>query len=233
MISNKPLVSVIMATYNEKPNIIKSSIQSILDQSYSNFELLIFDDSTNVETKSAIDDMSKDSRVCVYRESTRVGFVESLNKGLKKAQGDFIARMDGDDFALRERLEKEVSFLLTHKNIMVVGGQMDIMDEHDNIVSHRNYPEMGEILHENWMLKKTLASGISNPAIDDAYSIAMEKGAKGGKLLGAGGGGFLLFYVPKDKQKEVKEAIGLPQMPIEFDRQGAAVIYVGDKPDFI
>ena len=58
MISNKPLVSVIMATYNEKPNIIKSSIQSILDQSYSNFELLIFDDSTNVETKSAIDDMS-------------------------------------------------------------------------------------------------------------------------------------------------------------------------------
>lgn len=143
MISNKPLVSVIMATYNEKPNIIKSSIQSILDQSYSNFELLIFDDSTNVETKSAIDDMSKDSRVCVYRESTRVGFVESLNKGLKKAQGDFIARMDGDDFALRERLEKEVSFLLTHKNIMVVGGQMDIMDEHNNIVSHRNYPERG------------------------------------------------------------------------------------------
>lgn len=71
MISNKPLVSVIMATYNEKPNIIKSSIQSILDQSYSNFELLIFDDSTNVETKSAIDDMSKDSRVCVYRESTQ------------------------------------------------------------------------------------------------------------------------------------------------------------------
>lgn len=105
----------------------------------------------------------------------------------------------------------------------------DLRDELQN----NNVDAMGEILHENWMLKKTLASGISNPAIDDAYSIAMEKGAKGGKLLGAGGGGFLLFYVPKDKQKEVKEAIGLPQMPIEFDRQGSAVIYVGDKPDFI
>lgn len=96
-----------------------------------------------------------------------------------------------------------------------------------------NIDAMGEILHKNWLLKKTLASGISNPAIDEAYEKAMGAGAIGGKLLGAGGGGFLLFYVPLDKQDAVKEAIGLPQMPMAFDRQGSAVIYVGDKPDFI
>lgn len=96
-----------------------------------------------------------------------------------------------------------------------------------------NIDAMGEILHQNWLLKKTLASGITNPAIDKAYEKALAAGALGGKLLGAGGGGFLLFYVPIEKQDAVKAAIGLPQMPMAFDRQGSSVIYVGDKPDFI
>jgi D-glycero-alpha-D-manno-heptose-7-phosphate kinase len=100
-------------------------------------------------------------------------------------------------------------------------------------LQNNNIDAMGEILHENWMLKKTLASGISNPSIDETYETAIASGATGGKLLGAGGGGFLLFYVPEDKQKAVKEAIGLPQLPMAFDRQGSCVIYVGDKPDFI
>ena len=100
-------------------------------------------------------------------------------------------------------------------------------------LQNNNVGSMGEILHENWLLKKTLASGISNPMIDEMYSRAIANGAVGGKLLGAGGGGFLLFYVPKNRQEDVKKATGLPQMPMSFDRQGSAVIYVGDKPDFI
>lgn len=96
-----------------------------------------------------------------------------------------------------------------------------------------NIDAMGKILHENWILKKTLANGISNPMIDEFYDMAMQNGATGGKLLGAGGGGFLLFYVPQEKQIQVKESIGLPQMPFSFDRQGSTVIYVGDRPDFI
>lgn len=96
-----------------------------------------------------------------------------------------------------------------------------------------NIDAMGEILHENWILKKTLASEISNPMIDALYEKAMKAGATGGKLLGAGGGGFLLFYAPKEKQSTIKSEIGLPQLPVSFDRQGTSVIYVGDKPDFI
>ena len=92
-----------------------------------------------------------------------------------------------------------------------------------------NIDAMGEILHENWLLKKTLARGISNPAIDEAYERAIKAGAIGGKLLGAGGGGFLLFYVPKEKQDSLKEKIELPQMPASFDRQGSVVIFTGDK----
>lgn len=100
-------------------------------------------------------------------------------------------------------------------------------------LQNNNIDAMGEILHENWLLKKTLAVGISNPVIDDIYDRAMSLGAKGGKLLGAGGGGFLLFYAPKDAQARIKEELDLPQLPICFDRQGTSVIYVGDKPDFI
>lgn len=98
-------------------------------------------------------------------------------------------------------------------------------------LQHNNIDAMGEILNEGWNLKRTLASGISNPEIDEYYDTAIKHGAIGGKLLGAGGGGFLLFYVPENRQQEVRIALGLQQMPFSFDYQGSAVIYVGLKPD--
>ena len=102
-----------------------------------------------------------------------------------------------------------------------------------NELHNNNIDAMGEILHENWCLKKTLATSITNLEIDELYQKALQAGALGGKLLGAGGGGFLLFYVPPEKQNNVKKALNLPQTPIAFDKQGSTIIYVGDKPDFI
>lgn len=98
-------------------------------------------------------------------------------------------------------------------------------------LQHNNVDAMGEILNEGWRLKRTLANGISNPEIDEFYETALRHGAIGGKLLGAGGGGFLLFYVPESRQQELRMTIGLQQMPFSFDYQGSAVIYVGIKPD--
>lgn len=89
---------------------------------------------------------------------------------------------------------------------------------------------VGEIMHESWLLKRTLASGISNPDIDRWYEVARANGAIGGKLLGAGGGGFLLLYVPEKYQGKVRESLSeLSEMKFGFDWQGSAVIYVGDK----
>jgi len=93
-----------------------------------------------------------------------------------------------------------------------------------------NIDFLGQVLHESWMLKRTLAEGISNSSIDEAYEIALKNGATGGKLLGAGGGGFLLFYVPHDKQPDVRKAIKMREMEIGFDKQGSSVIYIGDQP---
>ena len=88
----------------------------------------------------------------------------------------------------------------------------------------------GEILNENWLLKQQLASSISNETINKYYNLAINNGALGGKLLGAGGGGFLLFHCEKDKQEQLRKAMAdLVELPFEFDNSGTKVIYVGSK----
>lgn len=96
-------------------------------------------------------------------------------------------------------------------------------------LENNDISSFGKILDEGWHLKKELASGIANPAIDEAYEIAMKNGALGGKLLGAGGGGFLLFYCEEEKQDQLKKAIGLRELDFSFERDGTSVIYIGDK----
>ncbi len=83
----------------------------------------------------------------------------------------------------------------------------------------------GAILEEAWCRKRELACGISSPQIDAWYSAARRAGATGGKLLGAGGGGFLLFYVPLSAQDAVRSAIGLPEMQFAFEPQGSTIVY--------
>jgi D-glycero-alpha-D-manno-heptose-7-phosphate kinase len=96
---------------------------------------------------------------------------------------------------------------------------------------HDNIDALGEILNANWEQKRKLADGITNTLIDKAYNDAMSAGAAGGKLLGAGGGGFLLFYVPEHRHNAVKNALpNLTYMEFGFSRSGSNVIYVGDKP---
>ncbi|WP_102343376.1 GHMP kinase [Galactobacillus timonensis] len=90
-----------------------------------------------------------------------------------------------------------------------------------------NIDAMGELLDENWKLKKTLASGISNPLIDETYEKAMKAGAQGGKLLGAGGAGFMLFYVPENRQNSVRDALSdLREMQFRMDNSGSSIIHV-------
>lgn len=90
--------------------------------------------------------------------------------------------------------------------------------------------DFGKLLHENWMLKKRLASGISNKVIDEAYDVAMKSGALGGKLLGAGGGGFLLFYCPSEAQQKLIQALGrLRRFDFKFEQEGTKLIHFSDE----
>ncbi|MCX6157531.1 MAG: sugar kinase [Ignavibacteriota bacterium] len=87
--------------------------------------------------------------------------------------------------------------------------------------------EFGEILHNHWMTKKGLSSKVSDPYIDEAYDIAMKNGAIGGKVVGAGGGGFLLVYCPNNKPKlvEALRKFGLKPTWFSFEFEGAKKIY--------
>ncbi|MDX9731362.1 MAG: hypothetical protein RBT63_06285 [Bdellovibrionales bacterium] len=86
----------------------------------------------------------------------------------------------------------------------------------------------GELLNEGWLLKKTLASGISAGPIDDWYDRAMKAGAYGGKILGAGGGGFLMVLCPPEKQAAVRDELSeLRQVSMRFDSFGSRIVFVG------
>ena len=85
--------------------------------------------------------------------------------------------------------------------------------------------KVGEIMHEGWLLKKTLASKITNPIIDEYYERAIKAGAIGGKLLGAGAGGFLLFNCRKEYQNSVRQSLGLRELKFKFDYEGSKIIY--------
>ncbi len=104
-----------------------------------------------------------------------------------------------------------------------------LAEEMKTALEQNDLSSFGHILNRGWILKKTLASGISNPEIDRAYNIAMENGALGGKLLGAGGGGFLLFYCEPENQEKVRASIGLKKMDMKFEYDGSSVIHIGDK----
>lgn len=92
-----------------------------------------------------------------------------------------------------------------------------------------NLGNFGEILRENWALKSQMTSEISNDQIDDWYAKGIAAGAEGGKLLGAGAGGFLMFYAPKEKHQAVQSALkALRQIPMRFEPQGSRIIFVHD-----
>jgi D-glycero-alpha-D-manno-heptose-7-phosphate kinase len=85
---------------------------------------------------------------------------------------------------------------------------------------------LGEMLHESWVIKQSLAKGISNEALGGVYQTARSAGALGGKILGAGGGGFFLFYVPEERQDAVEGALaGLRRIPFRFEGHGTRTLY--------
>lgn len=90
--------------------------------------------------------------------------------------------------------------------------------------------DFGRILHEGWMMKKSLTAGISSGVVDEMYERGILAGALGGKLLGAGGAGFILFYCPKEKQEDFRKQMGdIREMKFGFDNFGSKIIYIGNK----
>jgi len=116
----------------------------------------------------------------------------------------------------------------TGKNIETLLEMKKLVDEAEEILvdKKRNLNDFGKLLDKSWKLKRSTGDKISTSEIDKIYDKAINAGALGGKLLGAGGGGFIVFYVPKSKQKSVKNALNkLLYVPFKFENGGTEVIY--------
>ena len=116
------------------------------------------------------------------------------------------------------------------KHISILKEMVSLVWELRDVLYKGNLDEFGKILHTNWTLKQQLASKISNTTMNTIYDTALKNGAIGGKLLGAGGGGFFLFYCNEDKQDVLRKSLSpLREMKFKFENEGSQLIYVGDE----
>lgn len=108
-----------------------------------------------------------------------------------------------------------------------LGRMRAMVDEAEKILSggRARLADLGALLHEAWLLKRTLSTKITNSFIDDIYSRARLAGALGGKLLGAGGGGFMLIFALPEIHEKIKAAVALPHVPFKFEQEGSKVIF--------
>lgn len=125
-----PLVSVVCPTYNEK-DFFKPALESLLNQTYPNIEIVIVDSSTNNEVKKVI---KKYENKIHYYWKEKSGIADALNYGIEQAKGEFIARMDADDISVKDRIEKQVTFLIAHRDIMVLGTQAFIINAEGEVI---------------------------------------------------------------------------------------------------
>jgi glycosyltransferase involved in cell wall biosynthesis len=150
-----PKVSIVMPTFNNDIY-LQASIESILFQSYGDFEFIIIDDGSTDLTPTMLA-MVKDPRVKIIRHESQLGLIASLNDGLYVAKGEYVARMDADDISFTDRLMLQVGFLEAHPHIDLCGTGM--------ILSRQNNLKMNPQTHEEirtWLLFHTC---ISHPTV--------------------------------------------------------------------
>jgi len=124
------------------------------------------------------------------------------------------------DFILQEQKEN------IKDRIIVLREIKQLVSEARKVLASRDFDTFGLLMHESWKLKKSLAGSITNGVIDDMYELARSRGAIGGKITGAGGGGFLLLYVPYDRQAPIRDAFcGLRELPFRLESDGTKVIF--------
>ncbi|MFC2009349.1 GHMP kinase [Chloroflexota bacterium] len=112
-----------------------------------------------------------------------------------------------------------------HRQLETLSAMRDMAYKAKEAITAGAFDEFGELLHLGWEYKKNLARGITNHGINDLYETARRAGALGGKITGAGGGGFLLLYCPVEKHDEVRRALKLRELPFRFEQDGSKVIF--------
>lgn len=121
--------------------------------------------------------------------------------------------------------EQRKNIANNHEKVLNLHKMVKLAHDLKRELLNGNVDATGEILHEGWIYKKQMASSISDPEIDHFYDLALKNGALGGKILGAGGGGFLLFYAHEEHHDKIRKALDLKEMSFKFDNLGTTIIH--------
>lgn len=131
--------------------------------------------------------------------------ITRISSDIAKEQKENIYKSEKILKAMQEQVDQAIEILVTEKS---------------------NIKEIGFLLNEAWKYKRSLSGKISNPTIDDLYSAATHAGAIGGKILGAGGGGFILLFAEPEKHEKIKQTLNnLVHVPFKFEREGSRIVY--------
>ncbi len=177
----KPKISVILSTYNDEKT-IKESVESILTQTYKNFELIVINDASNDKTSQILKSV-KDKKVKTISNKKKQGLTKCLNQGLKKAQGKFIARMDADDIALPQRLKAQLEYFEKNSKIVLCGTWAQLINKQGRKIKVKKLPispakikrkviKFNPFIHSTIMFKKSILKKIG--LYNENYKFAQD-----------------------------------------------------------
>lgn len=128
MYNNQPKVSIIMPVYNTE-KYLDQAIQSILNQTFKDFELIIIDDGSTDSSIEIIKKYLNDKRVVLIKNKENMGISKSINVGIEKSKAALIARLDSDDNSRKDRLEKQYNYMKKNSDLSIIGSYVDVIDE--------------------------------------------------------------------------------------------------------
>ena len=173
-----PKISVVMSAFNEESH-IKNAILSIQNQTFQDWELVIVDDGSSDHTLDIIKKLAElDNRIVLIINNQNMGLAKSLNKGIYASKGQYIARMDADDYSLPNRLSSQLNFMEINQNISVLGTGATYCDSNGKKLSDINFPEnhndivrfllkSSPILHPSVLMRKTFIQKLGG--YDESY----------------------------------------------------------------
>lgn len=175
-----PIVSVVMSVYNGLPY-LEEAVQSILEQTFEDFELIIINDGSADGSKALLEHLAgSDDRIRLLHQENQ-GLIASLNRGVDIARGKYIARMDADDISYPERLERQVDFLNNQPDVGILGTQVETIDTNGTVQKQFSFPTDPAVVawrlmfeccltHPSIMMRRSLASGLNGYAEDALHA---------------------------------------------------------------
>jgi glycosyltransferase involved in cell wall biosynthesis len=151
---DKPLVSIVIPVHNGE-EYIKEAIDSCLNQTYGNIEIIVVDDKSTDDTLKILKEYR--DKITVISVEKQNGLGNVLNIGIRASKGQYIARMDADDVMYPSRIEKQVEYMQEHPSCVAVSGQIDIIDSDGNITGHREYAIEDRDIKKNMFLFQPFA----------------------------------------------------------------------------